>query len=164
MSDNFNIDELFADSLGGMKQKPKEMSWDNIEQELDSSTPSEIQFDNMVAASMAGFSVNPSTGVWNNIDSKLNNIDALNKDFDSKVKESMENMNPQASKSVWSNIEQELDAMDAYRLAERKRFVSWFTVAGTVAAVFVYFMLQIQPRINFRNEKNIYFTFIINFH
>jgi len=154
MSDNFNIDELFEDSLGGMKQKPKEMSWDNIEQELDSSTPSETQFDNMVAASMAGFSAKPSATAWNGINDKLDDIDNLNKDFDTKVEESMNNMYPQASRSVWSNIEQELDAMDAYRIAERKKFISWFSAAGAVAAVFIYFMLQIQPNINFRNKQS----------
>jgi len=154
MSDNFNIDELFEDSLGGMKQKPKEMSWDNIEQKLDSSTPSEAQFDNMVAASMAGFSAKPSATAWNGINEKLNDFDNLNKDFDTKVEESMNNMYPQASKSVWSNIEQELDAMDAYRIAERKKFISWFSAAGAVAAVFIYFMLQVQPNINFRNSQS----------
>jgi len=153
MSDNFNIDELFEGSLGGMKQKPKEMSWDNIEQELDSSTPSETQFDNMVAASMAGFSVNPSSSAWSDINIKLDNIDSLNKEFDSKVEESINNMRPQASRTVWDNIEQELDVIDAYRIAERRKFVSWFTAAGTVAAVFIYFMLQIQPNINFRNRR-----------
>jgi len=154
MSDNFNIDELFEDSLGGMKQKPKEMSWDNIEQELDSSTPSDTQFDNMVAASMAGFSAKPSASAWNGINKKLDDFDVLNKDFDTKVEESMNNMHPQASKSVWSNIEQELDAIDAYRIAERKKFISWFSVAGAVAAIFIYFMLQIQPSINFRNRQS----------
>jgi len=154
MSDNFNIDELFEDSLGGLKQNPKEMSWDNIEQELGSSTPSEAQFDELVAASMAGFSVKPSNSAWSNIDSKLDDIDNLNTEFDSKVEDSYNNNYPQASKSVWSNIEQELDAMDAYRIAERKRFVSWFAAAGSVAAVFIYFILQIQPSINFRNKQS----------
>ena len=153
MSDNFNIDELFENSLGGMKQKPKEMLWDNIEQELDLSTSSEIQFDNMVAASMAGFSVKPSSNAWSDINTKLDNIDSLNKEFDSNVEESINNMRPQASKTVWDNIEQELDAIDAYRIAERRKFVSWFTAAGTVAAVFIYFMLQIQPNINYRNRR-----------
>ena len=153
MSDNFNIDELFEDSLGGMKQKPKEMSWDSIEQELDSSSPSDIQFDNLVAASMAGFSVDPSTNAWNGINEKLDNIDGLNKEFDSNVEESINSMNPQASKSVWSNIEKELDAMDAYRLAERNRFISWFSAAGAVAAVFIYFIMQVQPNISFKNDQ-----------
>ncbi len=153
MSDNYNIDELFVDSLGGLKQNPKEMSWDNIEQELNSSSPSDIQFDNLISASMAGFSVNPSNNVWSGINKNLDNIESLNNAFDTKVKESMSAMNSQASASVWQNIEQELDALDAYRIAERRRFLSWFTATGAIAAMFIYFILQLQPHINFNKSR-----------
>ena len=157
MSDNFNIDDLFEESLGGLKQKPKEMSWDNIEQEIDSTTPAEIHFDNLVASSMAGFTATPSAEAWNNISSDLDNLDILNKEFDAKVESSINNMHPQASTNVWSNIEKELDAIDAIKIAERKRFIGWFGAASAVIAMFLYFSIQFQPTFNTSKKQNVFF-------
>jgi hypothetical protein len=157
MSDIFDIDDLFEESLGSLKQKPNEMLWDSIEQEIDSTTPAEIHFDNLVASSMAGFTATPSAETWNNINSDLDNFDILNKEFDKKVESSINNMHPQASANVWHNIEKELDAIEAIKIAERKRFVSWFGAASAVIAIFLYFSLQFQPSFNINKKHNVFF-------
>ncbi len=87
----------------------------------------------------------PSAQVWDGIEQQLNAVDSANIEFDQSFEQSLGGMSPFASTEAWNNIESALNEIDISQKKGKNKFIFWFSIAGSIAALFMYWFMQIGP-------------------
>lgn len=101
--------------------------------------------DQWFEESLGEMKPSPSAQVWDGIEQQLNAVDSANIEFDQGFEQALGGMSPIASTEAWNNIETKLNEADASRGKGNNKFIFWFSIAGSVAALFMYWFMQIGP-------------------
>ena len=75
-NNHIDIDQMFLDSLGEMKQNPSSSSWNNIELKLSELEAKSSDIDHQFEAALSGISAEVPFNSWQKLEDKLDAIDA----------------------------------------------------------------------------------------